>query len=91
MSGSHDESPMSKSECQALVRDVWVFLDNELDPRRRAAIEQHLIDCPPCLDETDIGHRLKSLLHRKCGGETAPEVLRERLILALTGAEITRR
>jgi mycothiol system anti-sigma-R factor len=67
-----------------VLRDVWEFLDNELDPVRRATVERHLVDCPPCLDETDVGHRLKSLLHRKCGGETAPQVLRDRLITALT-------
>lgn len=71
------------TECQSIIRDVWLFLDNELDPVRRATVEQHLIDCPPCLDETDVGHRLKTLLQRKCGGETAPAVLRQNLIAAL--------
>jgi mycothiol system anti-sigma-R factor len=78
------EPEMSVTECQSVLRDVWVFLDNEMDPERRAVVERHLADCPPCLDETDVGDRLKSLLHRKCGGDQAPQVLRERLIAALT-------
>ncbi len=86
---TQDSGPMSGSDgamdtqCDAVLRDVWLFLDDELDPARRAVVEQHLIDCPPCLGETDLGHRLKSLLHRKCGGDTAPRVLRERLVSAL--------
>jgi mycothiol system anti-sigma-R factor len=82
--GSGPASPEAESECQAVLRDVWVFLDDELDPERRAVVERHLIDCPPCLDETDLGHRLKTLLHRSCGGDTAPAVLRDRLVAALT-------
>jgi mycothiol system anti-sigma-R factor len=74
----------AETECQAVLRDVWVFLDNELDPERRAVVERHLIDCPPCLDETDLGHRLKTLLHRSCGGDTAPALLRDKLVAALT-------
>jgi len=50
-------------------------------------VEQHLVDCPPCLDETDVGHRLKSLLHRKCGGDVAPPSLRASLILALKSSD----
>ena len=69
--------------CGEVIRDVWLFLDDEMDPQRRSVVEQHLIDCPPCLDETDVGHRLKSLLHRKCGGDIAPPALRASLIEAL--------
>ena len=76
--------PEAGSECEIVLRDVWVFLDNELDPERRAVVEQHLVDCPPCLDETDLGHRLKTLLHRSCGGDVAPALLREKLFAALT-------
>ncbi len=76
--------PEAGTECEFVLRDVWVFLDNELDPERRAVVERHLVDCPPCLDETDLGHRLKTLLHRTCGGDVAPADLREKLFAALT-------
>ena len=80
----HDADAAADTECVAVLRDVWVFLDNELDPERRAVVERHLIDCPPCLDETDLGHRLKTLLHRSCGGDVAPALLRDKLVAALT-------
>ncbi len=79
-----DHAGTAETECQAILRDVWLFLDDELDPERRATVEQHLFDCPPCLDETDVGHRLKGLLHRTCGGDVAPAVLRAKLVAALT-------
>jgi len=83
---STDDEPAAA--CGDVLRDVWLFLDDELDPARRAAVERHLVDCPPCLDETDVGHRLKSLLHRKCGGDTAPPELRASLIEALQIVEV---
>lgn len=72
-----------KPECARVIEDIWVFLDNEMDPLSRQVLKAHLDECPPCLDESDIGQKLKALLHRKCGGEVAPDVLRARLILAL--------
>ena len=75
--------------CPQVIRDVWLFLDDEMDADRRALVEHHLADCPPCLDETDVGERLKSLLHRKCGGDQAPAALREALVGALHTVETT--
>ncbi|MEO5832525.1 MAG: mycothiol system anti-sigma-R factor [Nakamurella sp.] len=81
---NHPHGGPAETECEAVLRDVWVFLDNELDPYRREVVERHLIDCPPCLDETDLGHRLKGLLHRTCGGDIAPAALRAKLVAAMT-------
>ncbi|AZI57497.1 mycothiol system anti-sigma-R factor [Nakamurella antarctica] len=72
-----------KPECLHVLSELWVFLDNELDPDERARMRAHLDDCPPCLDHSDVGEKLKALLHRKCGGDAAPEVLREKLLQAL--------
>ncbi len=63
-------------ECTGVLRDVWLFLDNELDPQRRAAVQHHLDDCSPCLAEAGLDEKLKALLRSKCGGEHAPEHLR---------------
>jgi mycothiol system anti-sigma-R factor len=69
--------------CDDVLRDVWLFLDDEMDPQRRAAVKQHLDDCSPCLEEAGLDAKLKSLLHRKCGGDKAPEQLKVRLLAAL--------
>jgi len=87
MTGTDDDDTTSTVFCGEVIRDVWLFLDDEMDPQRRAVVERHLVDCPPCLDETDVGYRLKSLLHRKCGGDVAPPALRASLIQALTATD----
>jgi mycothiol system anti-sigma-R factor len=70
-------------ECGAVLRDVWLFLDDELDPERRAVVQRHLDDCSPCLEEAGLDSKLKQLLARKCGGDQAPAHLRERIVAGL--------
>ena len=73
------EDAAADNECAGVLRDVWQFLDNELDPDNRAAIEAHLDGCSPCLEEANLDQKLKALLHAKCGGDRAPQQLREKL------------
>jgi len=77
------------SECSQVLRDVWQFLDNEMDEEKRAVVQQHLDDCSPCLEEAGIDLKLKALLHRKCGGDRAPQQLRERLVARLSQMRVT--
>ena len=75
--------------CDEVLRDVWLFLDDEMDPERRAVVQQHIDDCSPCLEEAGLDAKLKSLLHRKCGGDKAPEQLKVRLLSALREVSTT--
>ncbi|HVQ18866.1 MAG TPA: mycothiol system anti-sigma-R factor, partial [Actinomycetes bacterium] len=59
--------------------EVWLFLDHECDEKRRKLLEQHLDECSPCLEQFGIDEHLKVLLARKCGGEHAPDSLKQRL------------
>jgi mycothiol system anti-sigma-R factor len=77
------------SECEQVLRDVWLFLDNEMDAGARAAVQRHLEDCSPCLDEKDLEQKFKDLVHRTCGGERAPEQLRSRLATAISAVTVT--
>jgi len=76
-------------ECAGVLRDVWLFLDDELDPDNRAAVEAHLDGCSPCLEEANLDQKLKALLHSKCGGDRAPEELRVRLTERLRSVTVT--
>ncbi|MGI5125603.1 mycothiol system anti-sigma-R factor [Pseudonocardia sp. CA-107938] len=67
------------TDCSEVLAEVWLFLDNECDQERRALLAQHLDECAPCLGEYGIDEKLKELLGKKCGGEHAPESLRDRL------------
>lgn len=65
--------------CGDVLAEVWLFLDHECDAERRERLQRHLDECSPCLEEYGIDEQLKALLHRKCGGEHAPDALKKRL------------
>ena len=75
--------PEPHGNCDAVLQDVWLFLDDELDPERRAAVLGHLQGCSPCLEEAGLDEKLKRLLQAKCGGDKAPEALRQRVVAEL--------
>ena len=80
MSNPMGGNPMpGGTRCSEVLAEVWLFLDRECDPTRRAVLEQHLDECEPCLSEYGIDEKLKALLARKCSGELAPEGLKDRL------------
>lgn len=81
--------PMDDSQCAGVLHDVWLFLDNEMDPENRAKVQQHLDECSPCLVAAGLDQKLKELLHRKCGGDLAPEHLRQRLFATLSSVQLT--
>ena len=70
-------------DCAAVIADIWLVLDNECDLASRARLQHHLDTCPPCLAHYGLEEKIKNLLSRKCGGERAPETLRERLRIEL--------
>jgi len=76
-------------DCSAVLADVWLFLDGECDETSRQRVQRHLDDCSPCLTEFGIEEQVKRLLSRKCGGERAPQHLRERLVLTLQRTVVT--
>ena len=75
-----------ETDCSEVLSEVWLFLDHECDEKRRRLLEQHLDECSPCLAEFGIEQEIKSLVHRTCGGESAPESLREKLKAKLRAA-----
>lgn len=73
-----------KTDCSAVIGEVYLYLDLECSDERRALIKEHLEDCPGCLREYGIENEVKALVARCCGSETAPQELRERLRLKLS-------
>ncbi len=66
-------------DCQQVLGEVYLFLDLECADERRAVISEHLDECSPCLREYGIEEEVKVLVNRCCGGDQAPDELRERL------------
>ncbi|MGH3768707.1 MAG: mycothiol system anti-sigma-R factor [Pseudonocardiaceae bacterium] len=67
------------TDCRQVLAEVWLFLDNECDRERRELLRRHLDECSPCLEEFGLEEHLKALLARKCGGDHAPDTLKQRL------------
>jgi mycothiol system anti-sigma-R factor len=67
------------TDCSQVLAELWLFLDNECDHERRALLRRHLDECSPCLEELGLDEHLKALLARKCGGDHAPDALKQRL------------
>ncbi|AUH68245.1 MULTISPECIES: mycothiol system anti-sigma-R factor [Gordonia] len=78
MSGA-GESEFENLDCSAVLADIWLLLDNECDAGARQRLEGHVNACPSCLEHYGVQQQLKELISRKCGGDHAPDGLRERL------------
>lgn len=70
-------------DCSAVLSDVWLMLDGEINGVERERLQEHLSDCSACFEQYGVEEQLKSLLARKCGNEHAPQGLRERLVVQL--------
>lgn len=71
-------------DCGEVLDEVYLYLDLECDEQRRDLIRTHLDECSPCLREYGIEQEVKALVSRCCGGEKAPDALRERLRIKIT-------
>ncbi|NKY34000.1 mycothiol system anti-sigma-R factor [Nocardia speluncae] len=76
-------------DCTAVLADVWLMLDGECDDRTRERLQHHMDHCSPCIEAYGIEEKIKSLLSRKCGGDKAPDSLRERLMVEIRSRSVT--
>lgn len=78
----HEEAGARPSDCEAVLRELYAFLDGELTSSRRHAIEQHLDGCHDCIGAYDFEAELKIVIAERCHDE-APPSLRDRIADAL--------
>ena len=71
-----------KVDCNAVVEELYTFLDGELTSSRRVQITKHLDGCVDCHEVVDFHAELKITISTKCR-EAAPEHLRQRILDAL--------
>jgi mycothiol system anti-sigma-R factor len=74
-------------DCDEVLRDVYLYLDDETDEAAKNRIRQHLDGCAPCLKQFGLEQDVRSLVARCCGGDQAPSALRQRISARIT--EIT--
>lgn len=65
-------------DCQDALQTLYHYLDGELTPERRVAIQRHLSQCAPCLHAFDFESELKAVVARSCRDQV-PESLRKRV------------
>ena len=75
-------------DCAAVMAEVWTLLDGECTPETRDKLRHHLEACPGCLRHYGVEEKIKRLIATKCGGEKAPEGLRQRLMLEISRTTI---
>jgi mycothiol system anti-sigma-R factor len=70
-------------DCSEVIEQVYLYLDGEIDDAGRAKVREHLDECAPCLRQFGLEQDVKALVARCCGGDIAPDGLKERLIVRL--------
>jgi mycothiol system anti-sigma-R factor len=70
-------------DCSEVIERVYLYLDGEIDDEARSMVREHLDECAPCLRKFGLEQDVKALVARCCGGDVAPEGLRERLVVRL--------
>jgi len=75
-------------DCDEVLTDVYLYLDDETDAVNREKMKAHLHDCAPCLRRFGIEQDIKSLMARCCGGDRAPSELRQRIRIRLSEVSI---
>jgi mycothiol system anti-sigma-R factor len=74
-------------DCADVLKDVFLYLDDESNPEVVVRIRAHLDGCAPCLRQFGLEQDVKSLVARCCGGDLAPERLRTNIRVRL--AQVT--
>ena len=72
-------------DCNDALETLYHYLDGELTPERRTAIQRHLSHCGPCLSAFDFEAELKAVIARSCRDQV-PESLRRRVAEVLDQA-----
>jgi len=60
------------ADCEETLHELYAFLDDELGPEARKAIEAHLNSCTDCFQAYDFHAELQLVIKEKCQDEPPP-------------------
>lgn len=66
-------------DCDDALREIYTYLDGEVDPRLKSTIRHHLEGCHDCGEVFDFQAELRAVVSRKCR-DAVPEDLRRRVL-----------
>jgi mycothiol system anti-sigma-R factor len=75
----------TKPRCVETLREIEAYLDDEVDGTIHVRIQEHLTDCPPCMDRAEFRRSLKVMISTKCSGEHVPPELVTKIHALLHG------
>ena len=81
-----DADADNQVDCNAVVEELYTFLDGELTDGRRVQIERHFTGCVDCHEVIEFHASLKMTISETCR-EDVPDALRARIFDALRRAE----
>ena len=73
-----------RTECDAIVRRLWPFLDEKLLDSERERVARHLEECGDCLSHFDFARAFLDAVHVARPEMKHDEALRARVLAALT-------
>lgn len=73
-------------DCQTAVRQLWDYLDAELDDQRMGEVKQHLDTCSHCLPHAEFGRRFLEALKSARDRHVMPPEVRSQVIAVLASA-----
>jgi len=73
-------------DCQTAVRQLWDYLDEELDDQKMGEVERHLDSCSHCLPHAEFGKRFLEALGRARDRHVMPPAVRTQVMTALSAA-----
>lgn len=73
-------------DCLTAVRQLWDYLDSELDDQRMVEVRQHLLTCKACLPHAEFGRRFIQALSRARERHVMPPAVRSQVMDALAEA-----
>lgn len=81
------EPEKPKLDCREVLEEVYLYLDDECSDRRRSIVRSHLDECSSCLSEYGIEQEVRTIVHRCCSEEKAPDEVKARLRQKLSAIE----
>lgn len=70
-------------DCDAVMRQLWDYLDGELDGERETAIRAHLAVCKRCYPQYDFERAFLGVLTATRPQHSRPGAVRARVLAAL--------
>ncbi len=76
-------------DCEAVMRQLWDYLDGELTPERMAAVRAHLDLCKRCFPQLEFERSFLDAVARTAPQHSDPDRLRERIVDRLRASGMT--